>query len=165
MLLPLLITNLVKILMLRRPLPNKLPELLKRTTRPRPTLTLRNRPWCRIRNEPHILARPSVAISINRTTPIATHLLHADVAQERDQVGHAPGARPVDVVGGELLGGVGRGVEQAERGGDKGGHFAVRKGQEEALFVGPAATGGRVFVDVGEELGLGLQPGEAEVGG
>lgn len=157
----LLITHLMEILMLLRPLPNQLPKLLKPTTRTRPILTVRNRPRGGISDEANKIARP-IAVD---GTPVAGHEFHTHVAEERDQIRHAPRPCPIDVIRGELLRGVGRGVEQPQRGGDERGYLAMREAQEEALVLGPSTPGVVPLLDVAEEFGLGLQPGEAEVGG
>lgn len=106
MFLSFLVTHLVEVLMLLCSLPNEISEFIKWTTCTGSTLTLRNGSRRRVRDESHVLSRPSVSISIDRATAGTRHLLHTYVAEERDEVGHAPGASPVDVVGGKLLTGI-----------------------------------------------------------
>lgn len=142
-----------------RPLLDNIPKPLEPTARPRAPLTPRQRPRRLVRHEPHV-----VPLLLSRSDA-ARHALHPHVAQERDQVAHAPRAGPVHAVRGEFLARGGAGVEDPERGRDEGGHFAVREGEEEGLVLRPAGGGlggGRGGV---EEVELALQPGEAEVGG
>lgn len=157
----LLITHLVEILMLLSALANQLAELLEPTTRTRPVLAVRNRSWCGVSDEADEVARP---IAVDGAA-VAGHEFHPDVAEEGDQICHAPRTSPVDVIRGELLRRVGRGVKKPQRGSDERGHLAMRKPQEEALVLRPRAPRVLPFLDIAEELGLGLQPGEAEVGG
>lgn len=105
--LSLLIAHLVEILMLLCSLADEISKLVKGTTRTRSTLTLRNGSGRRVGDEPHVLPRPGVSVSIDGATAVTSHFLHADVAEEGDEVRHAPGAGPIDVVGRELLSSIG----------------------------------------------------------
>lgn len=68
------------------------------------------------------------------------------------------------MVGGELLGCSGRGVEQAKGSSDERRNFAVREAEEETLLLRPGVAGVVALLDVAEKLRLGLQPRETEVG-
>jgi len=130
MLLSLLIAYPMEILMLLGTLSNKFPEFVERTTCTWPTLTLRNGSGRGVCDESHVLSRPGVPVSIDSAAATTRHLLHTDVAKEGDQVGHAPSARPIDVVGGKLLTGIGRRIEETYSGSDEGRDFTMGEGEE-----------------------------------
>src|SRR5690242_18756771 len=87
----LLITHLMEVLMLLRALANQLPEVLEPAACTGSVLARRNRPGCRVGNEADEVAW-TVAV---HCPSVARHQLHANVAQEGNQVRHAPGAGPL----------------------------------------------------------------------
>jgi hypothetical protein len=133
-------TNLMVILMAPRAILNNIPKLLKRTASTRSILAVRQRSRRLVGHKTDEVLRSTLAV--------ARDLLHADVAQERNEIAHSPGASPVDAVGGKFFAGAGRGVEDSEGGGDEGWDFAVGEAEEEALVLGPACASGRVVVVV-----------------
>lgn len=87
----LLITHLMKILMFLRALSDQLPKVLEATARTRSVLTVRNRSWSGVGNEADKVARP---VAVDSAT-VAGHQFHAYVAEEGNQVCHAPGSCPL----------------------------------------------------------------------
>ena len=87
----LLIAYFVEVLVLLRALANQLAEVLEMTASTRSVLAVRDRSWCGVCNKADEVAR---AVATNSPT-LAAHQLHADVTEEGDQIGHAPGSCPL----------------------------------------------------------------------
>lgn len=153
------ITHLVKVLMSLCTAANHFAKLCKLTARTRTVLARGD--WARggICNEPDVDAWAIAMLSASLTR----HFFHADVAEKRDEIAHSPGARPIDVIGGELLGGVRGAVEETEGGGDERRNFAVCEAEEETLLVRPAVARCVVLFNMLKELGLCLEPRETKV--
>jgi hypothetical protein len=76
------ITHLVEVLMRLRSLANQLLKVLKVAACTRSILAVWDRSWRRVRNESNIGAW---AVAMH-STPLAGHLLHADVTEEGDEI-------------------------------------------------------------------------------
>ena len=87
----LLIAHLVEILVFLRTLSDQLPEVLEATAGTRSVLAVRNWSWCCVGNKANEI---SWSITID-SAAFATHQLHADVAEEGNQISHAPGSCPL----------------------------------------------------------------------
>ncbi len=102
---------------------NGLLELLKRTTRTRPTPTLRQRSWRSTRDEPNIrlLLRSFTANARPTDRSLTDHLLHAYMGQEGYEIVHLPCPFPLHVVSrGSVTAAASAGVEDPQgRGNDE----------------------------------------------
>lgn len=77
--------NAVEVSISLHPLLDNVAEVVELTTGAGPVLTLWNRARGRVGDDPHKLR------AVNRARArVARHLLDADVAQERDELGHLP---------------------------------------------------------------------------
>ena len=87
----LLIAHFVEILVLLRTITNHLPEILEPAACARAVLTGWDRSRGGVGDEADEVAR---AVTVDGAA-VTCHHLHTDVAEEGDQIGHAPGACPL----------------------------------------------------------------------